>query len=249
VARAVVAQGPAALREALAAAGGRGERLVIVDAVDEADLRVIGAACDGAPLVTGGSGVALGLPDNFARDGRLRGAGTKRRAVQGPAAVLAGSCSARTLEQAEHHRRSHPAIAVPPDDVLSGTLTAEAVIAFLQAHAREAPLAYSTADPAAVASAQQRHGRERVAHAIEQFFGRVAVGLVEAGVTRLAIAGGETSGAVVSALGLRAVDIGPEIDPGVPVLFGGDVALALKSGNFGTVDFFDKALHLMERGA
>ena len=249
VTHAVVARGAAALRAALDDCAGRGERLVIVDAVDEGDLRTIGAACDGVPLLTGGSGVALGLPDNFARDGRRRGASARRRAVQGPAAVLAGSCSARTLEQAEHHRRSHPSIAIAPDDVLSGTLTPASAIAFLQAHSREAPLAYSTADPATVATAQQRHGRERVAHAIEQFFGQVAAGLVEAGVTRLVIAGGETSGAVVSALGVRAVDIGPEIDPGVPVLFAGDLALALKSGNFGAADFFDKALHLMERGA
>jgi uncharacterized protein YgbK (DUF1537 family) len=114
------------------------------------------------------------------------------------------------------------------------------------------PLVYSTATPAAVADLQKAHGAAKVAEAIEHFFAGVARGLVERGVKRLVVAGGETSGAVVSALGLASLEIGPEIDPGVPALFsreGAGLGLALKSGNFGGIGFFERALAVLERGS
>jgi uncharacterized protein YgbK (DUF1537 family) len=95
---------------------------------------------------------------------------------------------------------------------------------------------------------QEAHGTEKVAHAIESLFAETARGLVDAGVRRLVVAGGETSGAVLSALCLEALEIGPEIDPGVPVVIARgdqDIALALKSGNFGNPDFFTKALNAL----
>ena len=249
VPHAVVARGADAIRDALEACSSRGEVLAIVDAVSEGDLLAIGAASRAAPLVTGGSGIALGLPRNFIEAGLANGRGGESRGIKGPEAILAGSCSARTLEQIEAHRGRHPVMEVPPAGILDGTVTPWHAVEFVRSHAGRAPLVYSSANADAVRAAQQRHGRDEVAHAIEAFFAQAARALVDSGVVRLVVAGGETSGAVVSALGLAQVAIGPEIAPGVPILRAeGDkpLVLALKSGNFGQVDFFSRALAMME---
>ena len=251
VPHAIVRKGSKDIAKALADCAARGERLVIVDAVAEDDLMAIGEACAGAPLITGGSGIALGLPRNFERAGLLRGAKGKASGVAGPAAILSGSCSTRTLEQVARHRERHPSLEVQPGALMDGKITVDETVAFINKNTGKTPLVFSSAAPEAVGQAQQRHGREKVAHAIEQFFADVAARVVDQGIRRLVVAGGETSGAVVSALGLTALEIGPEIDPGVPVLYAPErerLALALKSGNFGAVEFFDKALTLMERG-
>jgi len=250
VPHAVVAKGGDALRDALAACGARGERLAIVDAVSEGDLLAIGDACRDAHLLTGGSGIALGLPGNFIRQGLARGHPAPVKGVSGPEAILAGSCSARTLEQIEAHR-GHPAMAIEPDAVLDGRVSPKDAAAFVLANTGRSPLVYSSAHTAAVAAAQQCFGREAVAQAIERFFADTAVKLVAGGVRRLVVAGGETSGAVVAALGLTHVSIGPEIDPGVPMLVSGGkpaLALTLKSGNFGGRDFFERALGMLRDG-
>ena len=250
VAHGTVRKGAEALRGALRECAGRGERLAIVDAVSEDDLLAIGEACAEAPLITGGSGIALGLPRNFIRAGLARGQPAPVGGVGGREAILAGSCSARTLEQIEAHRESHPSLAVAPGDVVEGRVTARSIVDFVTANAGRAPLVFSSAAPDAVARAQERFGREAVAHAIERLFAQAARELVDAGVQRLVVAGGETSGAVVSALGLTQLAIGPEIDPGVPMLLAheGDrpLALVLKSGNFGARDFFARALRVLE---
>jgi 3-dehydrotetronate 4-kinase len=131
--------------------------------------------------------------------------------------------------------------------VMDGRQSAASIVAFLKERAGQAPLAYSSADPARVGELQAKYGRDAVAHKLDALFAEAARVLVNGGVRRLVVAGGETSGAVVSALDLEAVEIGPEIDPGVPVLVtpDGGLALALKSGNFGAEDFFGKALTAM----
>jgi 3-dehydrotetronate 4-kinase len=248
---AVVAKGGAAIREALAACGARGERLAIVDAVSERDLLAIGDASAEARLLTGGSGIALGLPRNFIKQGLARGRPTPVPGVGGPEAILAGSCSARTLEQIEAHRAVHPAMAIAPDAVVEKRVSPEEAARFVLANTGRSPLVYSSAAPDAVAAAQQSFGREAVAHAIESFFADTARAVVKGGVRRLVVAGGETSGAVVAALGLTDVAIGPEIDPGVPTLVSGTspaIALTLKSGNFGGRDFFERALGMLREG-
>jgi 3-dehydrotetronate 4-kinase len=240
-----VAEGGAAIRAALAGAAGRGERLVIVDAIADADLLAIGEAVDGAPLLTGGSGIALGLPRNFLRQGLAKGRRDGFEGVDGPEAILAGSCSRATLGQIEVHAADHPALGLDIDAVLAGEVGAGDIVGFIRAHQGEAPLVYSSSAPDKVAELQRRHGRERVAEALDHLFAETARRLVASGTRRLVVAGGETSGAVVSALGLGALTIGPEIDPGVPVLVSSGpkpLALALKSGNFGGPDFFGKAL-------
>jgi uncharacterized protein YgbK (DUF1537 family) len=241
----IVQQGSGAIEEALAAAAGRGEALAIVDAITDADLVAIAAACRHAPLLTGGSGIAIGLPANFIAQGLASGQAPEIPVVSGPEAILAGSCSGATRAQIQNHAQGHPVLAISIDDVMAGRTTAADLVAYLREREGRAPLVYSSGDPDLVAKAQSQYGREQVAAALDALFARTAQELIAGGVRRLVVAGGETSGAVVSALDMGALSIGPEIDPGVPVLVsGGDrpIALALKSGNFGAPDFFTKAL-------
>jgi uncharacterized protein YgbK (DUF1537 family) len=247
VAMETVSEGAEALRKALTQACERGETLVVTDAISNADLATIGAACADAPLITGGSGVAMALPANFIRRGHARGAESRFTGIDGAEAVLAGSCSGATWRQIEVHAKTHPALAINVDEVMSGEVDRKQLLSFLEANRGRAPLAYSSGDPATVAAAQEKYGREAVAERLEALFGETARALVEGGVRRLVIAGGETSGAVVQALGLGALRVGPEIDPGVPILTNADgsIALALKSGNFGSEDFLAKALDAM----
>jgi 3-dehydrotetronate 4-kinase len=242
-----VAQGPSAIADALAVCAGRGETLVIVDAIADADLVAIGGAAAQAALLTGGSGIALALPANFIAAGLARGGAVAARPVGGPEAILSGSCSVATRSQIARHAAGHPTFEIDVPAVMAGAQGPEALVAFVRSNPGRAPLVYSSAAPDEVAALQRRFGREAVAHALDALFAATAKELVRSGVRRLVVAGGETSGAVVSALGLEAVEIGPEIDAGVPVLTtpDGGLALALKSGNFGAEDFFGKALRLM----
>jgi uncharacterized protein YgbK (DUF1537 family) len=245
LAHAVVAAGPAAVRERLTQLAADGVRVAIADAITDADLRSLGEGCADLALITGGSGIALGLPENFRRKGQLALASAAPVAVGGRAVVVSGSCSTATRAQVAAYAAMAPARMVTAEQVLEEGLTPQQVAAWVREQPAEpAPLVYTSADPAVVAAAQQRHGAERVAGAIESFTGELARQLLDDGFRRFIVAGGETSGAVVQALGVHQLAIGPEIDPGVPALRGVDVpvGLALKSGNFGAADFFSKAL-------
>jgi uncharacterized protein YgbK (DUF1537 family) len=245
----VVARGADAIAAALAAEAVAGRRLVVADALTEADLRALGAAARGRRLVTGGSGVALGLPATFAA--RLAGYAGGWRGAAGPAAALSGSVSAATRRQvAAHVAAGQPTRELSPDAAVAGAEDPGALAAWALARAG-VPLLHTPVDPDAVAAAQARHGREAVAAAFEGLLAAVAKALAAGGVARLVVAGGETSGAVVAALGLDAMEIGPEIDPGVPVLRAParGLVLALKSGNFGGDDFFARAAARLGEGA
>jgi uncharacterized protein YgbK (DUF1537 family) len=244
VALSAVREGPAAIRRALDAEDARGRRLIVLDAAVDDDLRAIGAAADGAPLVTGGSGVAMGLPENFRRAGLLKGAAVAWRGVDGPCVALAGSCSEATRRQIAVHGASHPTLRIDVDALIEGRVTGEGVARWLLAQ-EGLPLAYSSDEPSEVRAAQQRHGAAKAAAAVEDLFRDVARRVRDAGVRRIVVAGGETSGAVVEALGVTALEIGPEIAPGVPALRADGLALALKSGNFGDDAFFARAAEIL----
>lgn len=246
----IVSEGPLAIRAALDQSAAQNERLVIVDAVTDDDLLQIGEACADDKLITGGSGIAIGLPQNFIRRGLAKGAGVFKRAVDGPEAILAGSCSRTTLEQISVHSQSHPVLSVDPSHAVRQQVRVPELVEFLLNNSGHAPLIYSSGRPEEVAAAQEEFGSKEVSAALEHLFADLAAASVSAGIRRLVVAGGETSGAVVNALGLDRLEIGPEIDPGVPLLYtteGAPLALALKSGNFGAPDFFAKALAAMER--
>jgi uncharacterized protein YgbK (DUF1537 family) len=245
---AVVDSGAEAIRAAMAAADQRGERFLVLDAITDRHLIDMGRAATGMKLITGGSGVALGLPANFVRAGLMKAAEApaSMRAPKGRPLILAGSCSAATRGQVERAIMAGlPTLRIDPLAIASGEINADRIVAWVKDQpAERPPLVYSSADPDAVAAAQARLGRERAGTIIEETLARAAIGLSETGFTRLIVAGGETSGAVVNGLGVTALEIGPEIDPGVPwtrAISGREMVLALKSGNFGAPDFFLKA--------
>jgi uncharacterized protein YgbK (DUF1537 family) len=239
--------GEAEIRRAFANARSGGVGLAIVDATSDTDLMAIGAACRDLPLLTGGSGIAMGLPGNFRSQGLLAGdqpAGRLPR-IEGFDAVVSGSCSPATERQVARMREVAPAFQIDPLRVASGADVVAEAADWASARLRNgALLVYSTADAAAVRKVQDELGRERAGALVESTLAAITCRLVDAGVRRLIVAGGETAGAVVSTLRLPALRIGDEIDPGVPwtVSLGErPLALALKSGNFGTDDFFLKA--------
>lgn len=244
-----VEAGPDAIRAALAREEGAGRPLCIVDALTDRHLRDIGAAVADLPLVTGGSGIAMGLPAAYLAAGLLSALTPPPRVMAAPAgraAILAGSCSAATRQQvARAEAAGLPAFRLEAARLAEGSQSVGDVLGWIDAQSDARPiLVYSSADPEVVRDTQARLGREAAGTMIEDALAGTARGLRDRGFTRLLVAGGETSGAVVQALGAQALAIGPEIDPGVPwtrTLEGPDLALALKSGNFGTPDFFLKA--------
>ncbi|MBI2255604.1 MAG: four-carbon acid sugar kinase family protein [Proteobacteria bacterium] len=247
VPQAVVAQGAAAVKAAYAQAQSDGISYLVVDAISDADLLAIGTASADLALITGGSGVALGLPQNFRALGLLQDntGGMRTPAPAGRAIILAGSCSAMTRQQVAAAKTAGlPSFQIDPLAIAAGKLSPDDVVEWVASQDAKTPLVYSSADPADVATVQEKLGRAAVGESIEHLLGAVAAQLADQGFTRFLVAGGETSGAVVAALGVEALRIGPEIDPGVPwttSLTGRGLALALKSGNFGAPDFFLKA--------
>ncbi len=247
-----VKQGSEAIAAALQNAD---ERFVIGDAISDEDLLAWGGALKDAKLITGGSGIASGLPRNSVRKASAKRGGSVFTGIAGPAAILAGSCSGATRGQIGVHLKSHPTFAIDVPGVMSGDVTTQTLLDFFETHPDQAPLAYSSGSPDDVRAIQSQFGQEAVAEKLDNLFADTARQLAKTGYRRLVVAGGETSGAVAKAvseaLGSPAMSIGPEIDPGVPVLSVGKsepIALALKSGNFGAPDFFAKALKMMEVG-
>ena len=220
-----------------------GKAMVVVDAIRNDDLVAIGQAAKSRSLLVGGSGIALGLPANFGFTGQL----TSWSGIAGKAVVLSGSCSAATRGQVEAYRFAAPARELAADDIVGNRLSLQEIVEWTLKQ-DQPPLLYSSADPEVVAAAQERYGRDASAAAIEALFANLAAALSQAGVQRIVVAGGETSGAVVSGLGADILEIGPKIAAGVPALkvTGRPLALALKSGNFGGPNFFQDALAVLE---
>ncbi|GAB3187819.1 3-oxo-tetronate kinase [Hydrogenophaga aquatica] len=247
----VVSQGTAALRQRLAELRASGMRFAMVDAIDNDALRTMAAACADMPLITAGSGVALGLPAVYEAQGWLKPDAEAARlpSVGGRAAVLSGSCSSATNAQVAHWiAQGRPAMRIDARALAAGEDLATQAAHWAGAQGDTPVLIYATAQPDEVKAIQAELGVQRAGHLVEQCLARVAASLVDAGVRRLVVAGGETSGAVVQALGVQQLRIGAAIDPGVPwtQAEGRPLLLALKSGNFGTVDFFSKALALVD---
>jgi uncharacterized protein YgbK (DUF1537 family) len=251
---ATVQAGADAVRAEIARLRAAGIAHAVVDAVADADLMTIGAACADLPLVTGGSGVSMGLPANFRRAGLLPAADSAATlpAAAGHAAILAGSCSTATLGQIAAFEKQGATLRLDTAALCAGRDVVGPALDWARQRLGDGPvLLSSSATPEEVKAVQAKFGVDESSRCIEDAMARLARALVEAGVGRLVVAGGETSGAVVNALGARALRIGPEIDPGVPwtsaaIAGGRTVALALKSGNFGAPDFFTKAFAVLK---
>ena len=242
-----VALGEAAIRERISALRAEGVGVAVVDATSNDDLHLLGPALKDMPLVTAGSGVAIGLPANFGLKPSLQA--SQLPAPGGLQAVVSGSCSLATNAQVAHFKATgRPAMAIDPASLMNGQSDAvvQQVLAWAAPLLHEGPvLVYSTAEPEAVKAVQAQLGVAEAGALVEHALAAVARGLVDLGVQQLVVAGGETSGACVQALGIAQLQIGPQIDPGVPWCHApsstGGVHITLKSGNFGTDDFFTKA--------
>lgn len=246
-----ILSGRAELRLSMEADEGR--QLVVCDAVSEDNLYEIARAAKAFPLITGGSGIALGVPENFGKSKKIMSdwAQTKGRVL-----CLSGSCSLATRAQIDAHKDAgNAALRLEADDVIGGKLTAENILNWAKEQT-SLPLIYSSDDPKNVRKVQQKYGLEKAASAFEKLFGAIAKRAAAHGFDGIISAGGETSGAVVEALNAEALQIGPMIDPGVPALrlvknanteasSNSDLVLALKSGNFGAPDFFNKAAKIL----
>lgn len=251
----VVARGPQAIRERFAALQAEGVRIAVVDAISDDDLMRLGPALKGLPLVTAGSGVAIGLPQNWPALTSATAPAHALPPATGLRAVVSGSCSVATQRQVLHFKRSgRPSFAIDPLALAAGEDVVGQALAWAGAHSADGPvLVYATAESAAVQAVQSTLGAAQAGEMVERALSRIALGLVGRGVRQLIVAGGETSGAVVRELGVRQMAIGPQIDPGVPWTAvrspaSGDepMHVALKSGNFGTEDFFTKAFTALE---
>ena len=251
---ACIGRGPDAVRARLADLAGNGFGAAIVDAVFASDLETIGAVALDHRVSVGASGIGLGLARALVASGRFKSNASTTISdapVGGPAACLAGSCSQATLGQIAQAEQAMPVLHLDPEHVVAGKAEARRAVAWARERLAKGPvLIASSSTPDEVAGLQARHGRDAAGHAIEQAMADIAEGLVQSGVRRLVVAGGETSGAVVDRLGIPGFLVGAEIAAGVPVLRAvgakeGDMLLALKSGNFGGPAFFSDALKLM----
>lgn len=243
----VIAQGEDAIRARIAVLKAEGVGIAIVDALSNEDLHRLGKALAGMPLVTAGSGVAIGLPANFGI--QPNSAASSLPPAQGLQAVISGSCSRATNGQvADFIARGQPAFVLDPLKLLNDPGQIDLALTWAAQRLEGGPvLIYSTAQPEALKAVQEQIGVQRAGELIEQALAKIAKGLIELGVGQLVVAGGETSGAVVQALGMEQLQIGEQIDPGVPWCAGRGIHITLKSGNFGTPDFFTKAFERLAR--
>jgi len=244
----IVDQGPDVIREAIESLRAAGIRQAVADAITNRHLVALGHASEDLRLITGGSGIAMGLPDNFRDSGLLGQSGLADRLpiVGGDAAVLAGSCSTATLGQIEAFRAAgHGVHRLDVRALCQGRDEVDRAITWARSKLGRAPVLISASEsPLDVAEIQRAFGREKAGVMVEEALAGIGSELRKLGVRRFVLAGGETSGAVVKALGVKGLRIGPAIDPGVPWTTSLDeepLALALKSGNFGARDFFSKA--------
>jgi uncharacterized protein YgbK (DUF1537 family) len=248
--RLTVAQGPDAIRVRMAQLHGEDVAHVVIDAVADADLYTIAEACQDMPLLTGGSAIAMPLPALYAKSHAIAAeTRVKPRPANHKAVVLSGSSSAMTRQQVAHYAATRPHLRLDPID-LSRNGPGAAVAWLNEQDLTQAPLIYATADPSQVADVQRELGREKAGEIVEQALATLATAARDLGVSRIVVAGGETSGAVTQALGVTRLDVGHEIAPGVPWTFadsaGKQIALALKSGNFGGPEFFADALAALD---
>lgn len=225
-----------------------GKRYCVVDAFNTAHLDTLGEASKSLKLVTGGSGLAASI----AKEWRNQSSGDQQQVLQSgwpdsaKSVVLSGSCSVRTNEQVAAYKQIAPSFSLDVKACINDQDYVNEVANWVMneiATCQYAPMVYATADPEKLNEIQQTFGAKVASKSIEQFFSQLAHQLKERGINNFIVAGGETSGVVTQSLGVEGFHIGPQIAPGVPWVksINSPLSLALKSGNFGDVDFFKTA--------
>jgi 3-dehydrotetronate 4-kinase len=243
----VVAKGTQSIISKIADLRSAGIQIAVVDAVSNQDLEVMGAAFKSLPLLTAGSGVAIGLANNFGLSANPQASALPK--TSGFKAIISGSCSVATNAQVQHFiAQGGAALAINPLELSAQEQIMSTAIEWAKkqyAQSTRPILIYSTGEPSAVKAVQEKLGVANAGELVENTLAAICQGLVKIGVKQLIVAGGETSGACVKAMGVQALRIGSQIDPGVPWCYTDtDIHLALKSGNFGTEDFFTKSFEV-----
>ncbi|SPY38435.1 3-oxo-tetronate kinase [Pasteurella canis] len=217
----------------------QGFRYAVVDSVDNSQLAVLAEAIADFKLVTGGSGLAAYMA------ARLSGGKQGDNALlpnKAKTVVLSGSCSVMTNKQVAKYAEKAPHVYLDVAQSISNPAYADELAQWVLANLNHtlAPMVYATVSPEKLKQIQAEFGADKASHAIENTFAQLAEKLKAAGVVNFITAGGETSSIVVQQLGFTGFHIGKQIAPGVPWLKALDdnIFLALKSGNFGTEDFF-----------
>lgn len=247
-----VIEGACLLRQRIATLARKGAKHIVVDAIDNSNLNIIARACSDMPLICGGSALAMNLPHHYRTIGVLaENSQAPRPPVLNEAAIiLSGSASDMTNAQvSDYLQRLRPSYRLDPIDLVERGHAP--IFQWLEdQELTHAPLVYATAKPERVRAVQEQLGVSEASRLVEAALAATAVRARELGVRRFIVAGGETSGAVTQALDIEQLEVGPEVTPGVPWCFcqsaGNEIALTLKSGNFGTPSFFSDALSLLE---
>lgn len=242
----VIEQGVDAVVARFAQLQEEGKRYAVVDAINSTHLITLGQAVKSLKLITGGSGLAAGIAQNWANkladQSEAQSAGLPTKA---PGVVLSGSCSVMTNQQVARYQSVAPHFAVDVEACLRDKNYVQQAFIWVTAQldSQYAPMVYATADPDKLKAIQTQYGAATSSEAVEQFFSQLAHQLQEFGIKNFIVAGGETSGIVTQSLGVTGFHIGPQIAPGVPWVqsIDGSLSLALKSGNFGDERFFEKA--------
>ena len=247
----IVEQGPRAIVAECRRLVDLAQPFAVADALSNEHLLSLARACQNHRLISGGSAIAMGLPHNFRRAGKLPkvpGLVASNR-IKGNAVILAGSCSVATLGQVNYMSERTASLQLDPVALHKGQTTIKEILTWCRANIAKGPLLiYSSASPEEIRKAQERIGQTAAGAIIEHTLAEIAVSLRQMDLTKLIVAGGETSGAVLAAMGIRRLRIGPEIEPGVPWTLSDEASplwLALKSGNFGSEAFFSKALEMI----
>ncbi len=227
-------------------------RYAVLDTLSNHDLVEIGRACADLKLLTGGSGLSIGLAKNFQDKGlfKISSNSDQLSQVQGDAVVLSGSCSLMTQAQVKNFKQSNPSKKISPISLLNKTDSIDSFIEWFAANREQGPVMFYATDSAEnIKAIQDELGVDRASQIVEEFMASLVTALSNVGVTKFVVAGGETSGSVVQALQPQLLKIGASIAPGVPLTeIPGEnpKLLALKSGNFGDETFFEKALRMMQ---
>lgn len=242
-----IEQGAAAVKDKIAQLQAQGYRYAVLDATKNDHLLIQGEAVKDLALVTGGSGLAIGLAKQWARKEMNPEKAQALGKPQGKkCVVLSGSCSVMTNKQVVNYTAVAPSYVVDVEKCI-GDLDnySQAIVEWILANSQQqyAPLVYATTNPTELAAIQQKWGLEPSSQAIEALFANIAKQLKQHGYDKFIVAGGETSGIVAHALAVKGFYIGPAIAPGVPWVkaIDSDIYLTLKSGNFGDEQFFIKA--------
>ena len=243
-----ISKGANSVKERIQTLKTDGYKYAIVDTIKNDDFDIICNGVKDLPFLTGGSGIALGLPKIYKDRGLLSASNFEIPKNNSNAIILSGSCSVATINQINIYKENNPSLYVSPDEVINNEDLVEKVFSWIKDNETLSPLIYSSSDTKTVTEKQKQYGQEILANKIENFFELLSKKLVKDNFGTFISAGGETSGAVIKGLGVQELKIGEEISHGVPALWSPHsngnkpISVTLKSGNFGQTDFFERAL-------